>query len=105
MRDRPAPPLSLPPSQACDQLDGWTPHTERPAISKSFRFQNFAEAFGFMSEIAILAERADHHPEWFNVYNRLDVVLTTHESGGVTERDVGLAKAMDAAFRTRQNRD
>jgi 4a-hydroxytetrahydrobiopterin dehydratase len=87
----------LDPQAAAAQLQGWTADLTRPALSKSFKFRDFAEAFGFMAEIALIAEKADHHPEWFNVYNRVEVVLTTHDADGVTERDIKLAKAMDAA--------
>ena len=69
----------------------------RAAIRRTFRFHDFAAAFGFMAHIAVLAEKQDHHPEWFNVYNRVDVVLTTHDAGGVTDRDLTLARAMDRA--------
>ena len=69
----------------------------RPAIAKTFRFADFDAAFAWMSRIAVVAAAADHHPEWTNVYSRVDVVLTTHSVGGVTEMDVALAAAMDAA--------
>lgn len=93
---RPAPPPVIAPSEAADQLPGWTAHKDRPAIERHFRFADFAEAFGFMAQIAVIAEKHDHHPEWFNVYNRVEVILTTHESGGVTERDLALARRMNA---------
>jgi 4a-hydroxytetrahydrobiopterin dehydratase len=93
----------LSPDAAVAQLDGWTVDPARPALARSFHFRDFAEAFGFMSEIAVLAEKMDHHPEWFNVYNRVDVILTTHDAGGVTQRDVDLAMAMDNAFARRRN--
>ncbi len=64
-------------------------------LSREFVFHDFSEAFGFMSEVALIAERSNHHPEWFNVYNKVLVHLTTHEAGGITERDLELAKAMD----------
>ncbi|MCK5749607.1 MAG: 4a-hydroxytetrahydrobiopterin dehydratase, partial [Oricola sp.] len=67
------------------------------AITKSFKFKNFRKAFAFMTESALTAEKMDHHPEWFNVYNRVEVTLTTHDSGGVTELDLKLAAAMEAA--------
>ena len=77
------------------QLDGWQEVAERDAITKTFRFQTFNEAFGFMTRVALAAEKADHHPEWFNVYNRVDVTLSTHDAGGVTDKDVRLARFMD----------
>lgn len=82
-------------AQEITTLDGWTIDQGRPAIQKTFKFKDFNEAWGFMSRCALLAEQADHHPEWFNVYNRVDVTLTTHDSGGVTEKDITMAKAMD----------
>jgi 4a-hydroxytetrahydrobiopterin dehydratase len=69
----------------------------RDAIQRTYRFEDFSAAFGFMTRIAILAEKLDHHPEWFNVYNRVDVTLTTHDADGVTELDVTLAGLMDTA--------
>jgi 4a-hydroxytetrahydrobiopterin dehydratase len=65
------------------------------AIAKSFKFENFNEAFGFMTRVALLADKMDHHPEWFNVYNKLDVTLSTHDAGGVTQNDIDMAKAMN----------
>lgn len=76
-------------------LDGWALVDGRDAIKKTFRFKDFNEAFGFMTCIALRAEKMDHHPEWENVYNRVDVVLTTHDAGGVTGLDVALARFMD----------
>ena len=76
-------------------IKGWTKVRGRDAIEKSYRFKDFNEAFGWMSRIALIAEKADHHPEWANVYNRVDVVLTTHDAGGVSEKDIAMAKAMD----------
>jgi 4a-hydroxytetrahydrobiopterin dehydratase len=81
---------------AVKRLPLWSPAEGRDAIVRRLRFKTFAEAFGFMAQIALVAERMDHHPEWLNVYNRVEIVLTTHESGGVTERDVMLAEAIDA---------
>lgn len=78
-------------------LAGWQAHAERDAIQKSFQFKDFNAAFGFMSRVAMMAEKLDHHPEWFNVYNRVDVVLTTHSAGGVTDLDVRMARFMDEA--------
>ena len=68
-------------------------------ITREFRFASFAQAFGFMASVAIIAEKMDHHPEWSNVYNRVEVVLTTHDAGGVTGRDIALARFMDEAAR------
>lgn len=77
-------------------LPDWTFDGERDAIRRSFKFRDFVEAFGFMTQVALLAERADHHPEWFNVYNRVDMLLTTHDADGLSSRDVSLAKQIDA---------
>jgi len=77
------------------ELDGWQLMPERDAIQKSFKFKNFNEAFGFMSRIALKAEQMNHHPEWFNVYNRVDVTLATHDVGGVSELDLKLAAFME----------
>lgn len=78
------------------KLVGWSEVEGRDAIQKSFKFKNFSEAWGVMSRIALAAERMDHHPEWSNVYNRLEITLSTHDCGGLSERDVKLAKAIDA---------
>jgi 4a-hydroxytetrahydrobiopterin dehydratase len=72
----------------------------RDAITRTFRFSDFAAAFGFMTRTALMAEKLDHHPEWFNVYNRVDVTLTTHDADGVTELDVTLAGLMDMAAKS-----
>lgn len=72
-------------------------------LTKTFRFRNFVEAFGFMTESALVAERIDHHPEWRNVYNRVEVELTTHDAAGLTERDFRLAEAMDLAAHHRSS--
>jgi 4a-hydroxytetrahydrobiopterin dehydratase len=77
-------------------LAGWEKSASKPAIEKSFRFKNFVEAFGFMSKVALLAEKLDHHPEWFNVYRTVAITLTTHDSNGVTELDVILATQIEA---------
>ncbi len=82
---------------ALARLSGWTRVEGRDAISKSYRTADFKTAFGFMTTCALKAEQMDHHPEWFNVYNRVDVVLTTHDVDGVSEKDVELALFMDAA--------
>ena len=81
---------------ALQALRGWAEVAGRDAIAKSFVFKDFNEAFGFMSRAALVAEKHDHHPEWRNVYKTVEVVLATHDAGGVTERDVALAKAMNA---------
>ena len=83
-------------SAAMAGLPAWALSREGKAIARTFTFADFVEAFGFMTRVALLAEKADHHPEWFNVYNRVDVTLTTHDAEGVTELDVKLAKIMDA---------
>ena len=77
-------------------LDGWALADGKDAIEKKFEFGDFVEAWGFMSRVAIVAEKADHHPEWFNVYNRVEITLTTHDADGLSRRDVDLAKAIDA---------
>ncbi len=82
--------------KAVQDLDGWSDVPGRDAITKSFRFKNFREAFAFMTEAALIAEKLDHHPEWFNVYGRVDVTLTTHSAQGVTALDITLAQKMDA---------
>ena len=93
-------PQKMPVDQALAGLDGWTAVEGREAIRKSFSFKDFNQAFGFMTRIALYAEKLDHHPEWFNVYNRVDVTLATHDAGGVTELDVKLANIMDLAAGT-----
>ena len=80
---------------ALGKLNGWSEVDGRDAISRMFTFKDFNEAFGFMARAALIAEKLDHHPEWFNVYNKVEVTLATHDAGGVTERDVRLAEAMD----------
>ena len=77
-------------------LDGWEEVDGRDAIKKSFAFGDFNEAFGFMTRIALAAEKADHHPEWFNVYNRVEITLSTHDAGGLSERDIQLAQFIDS---------
>ena len=85
-------------AEACRRLDGWTAaEGERDAIAKTFRFADFNAAFGFMTRVALLADKMDHHPEWSNVYNRVEVVLTTHDADGVTDLDLKMAQFMDAA--------
>jgi 4a-hydroxytetrahydrobiopterin dehydratase len=82
-------------------LDGWELKAEGDAIFRSFKFKNFIEAFGFMTECAMRAEKLNHHPEWANVYSRVDVLLTTHDAEGLTDLDFKLARAMDKAFSRR----
>jgi len=80
---------------ALAELSGWTLRDDALAIQRSLRFADFNAAFGFMTRVAIEAEKADHHPEWFNVYNRVDITLTTHDAGGLSARDVALARFID----------
>ena len=81
---------------ALENLPGWTEVTGREALARTFVFKDFNEAFGFMCRAALVAEKHDHHPEWRNVYKTVEVVLATHDANGVTERDITLAKAMNA---------
>ena len=81
---------------ALKELSGWSEVPGREAITRTFTFRDFNEAFGFMSRAALVAEKRDHHPEWKNVFKTVEVVLTTHDAGGVTALDVDLAKAMNA---------
>jgi 4a-hydroxytetrahydrobiopterin dehydratase len=81
--------------QALAKLSGWAEAAGRDAIAKTFVFKDFNEAFGFMSRVALVAEKHDHHPEWRNVYKTVEVVLSTHDAGGLTAKDVALAEAMD----------
>ena len=76
-------------------LDGWSDAEDRDAIQKTFTFKSFNQAFSFMTRVAMEAEKANHHPEWFNVYNRVDVTLRTHDAGGITEKDIKLAQFME----------
>ena len=85
---------ALDPKDVAAKLDGWTGGDD--FITKVFRFDDFNAAWAFMSRVALLAEKLDHHPEWFNVYNRVDVTLTTHDAGGVTEKDVKMAEFMQS---------
>ncbi len=80
---------------ALRELNGWEEAEGRDAIRKSFRFDDFNAAFGFMGRVALAAEKADHHPEWFNVYNTVEITLSTHDAGGVTARDIDLARFID----------
>lgn len=83
-------------ADALDALPDWDYDDGRDAITRRVTFADFPQAFGFMTRVAILAEKADHHPEWTNVYNRVDILLTTHDAGGLSHRDVELATAIDA---------
>lgn len=80
---------------ALTALDGWRWDESRAGIARGFRFGDFNEAFGFMTRVALLAENADHHPEWSNVWNKVEIFLTTHSEGGLTSKDVDLAKSID----------
>ena len=80
---------------ALAKLSGWSEVSGRDAISKKFVFKDFNQAFGFMTRAALVAEKMDHHPEWFNVYKTVEVTLSTHDAGGVTDLDVKLAETMD----------
>ena len=84
-------------AEALTRLTGWAQVDGRDAITKTFTFKNFNEAFGFMGRAALKAEAMNHHPEWFNVWNRVEVTLSTHDAGGLTELDIELAGFMDAA--------
>ncbi|AEE68478.1 MULTISPECIES: 4a-hydroxytetrahydrobiopterin dehydratase [Bordetella] len=90
-------PMRIGAEVALPALQGWNAAAGRDAIEKRYRFDNFNAAFGFMARVAMFAEKMDHHPEWRNVYNRVDVTLTTHDAGGVTELDVRMAQFMDEA--------
>lgn len=83
-------------ADALDALDEWDHDEARDAIVRCFAFADFSEAFGFMTRVAMLAEAADHHPEWSNVYNRVEILLTTHDAGGLSARDIDLATRIDA---------
>lgn len=83
-------------ADALDGLPDWDYDDARDAITRRFVFRDFVEAFGFMSRVALLAEKADHHPEWSNVWNRVDILLTTHDASGLSVRDIELASAIDA---------
>ena len=80
---------------ALDRLGEWDYDDARDALTRSFLFADFSEAFAFMTRVALLAEKADHHPEWSNVWNRVDILLTTHDAGGLSQRDVRMAEAID----------
>jgi 4a-hydroxytetrahydrobiopterin dehydratase len=82
-------------SKQLNQLHGWVAVAGRDAIQRQFKFADFNEAFGFMTRVAIKAQEMDHHPEWFNVYNKVEITLSTHEADGLTERDISLARFID----------
>ena len=81
--------------KALAELHGWSEAKGRDAIARKFEFKDFNQAFAFMTRAALLAEKMDHHPEWFNVYNKVEVTLSTHDAGGVTDNDVKMAQAMN----------
>ena len=83
-------------ADALDGLSDWDVDEARDAITRTFTFDDFSQAFAFMTQVALLAEKADHHPEWSNVYNRVDVLLTTHDAGGLSGRDIDMAQKIDA---------
>lgn len=83
-------------AEALAELPEWDHDEARDAITRSIVFADFIEAFGFMTQVAMIAERMNHHPEWSNVYNRVDVLLTTHDAGGLSPRDIDMAQAIDA---------
>jgi 4a-hydroxytetrahydrobiopterin dehydratase len=93
--------MSRPPKIGADaalrDLTGWSPAKDRDAIVKTFKFDDFNAAFGWMTRVAMAADKLDHHPEWFNVYSRVEVLLATHDADGVTALDVELARVMDDA--------
>jgi len=80
-----------------EDFPGWEPVGDRDAVKKSFVFSDFNTAWGFMNRVALAAEKADHHPEWFNVYNKVEITLTTHDAGGLSDRDVKLAGFIEKA--------
>ena len=96
--DRPAPEKLADTERdaALTRLPHWALRADGLAIARTFKFADFAEAFAFMTRVAIHAEKADHHPEWFNVYNRVEITLTTHDAGGLSARDVALARVISA---------
>ena len=91
--------MGAPRAKILGELEGWSEANGRDAIVKSFQFKSFSQAWGWMSRVALLAEKMDHHPEWVNVYGRVDVTLSTHSAGGVTEKDIAMARKMDAFAR------
>ena len=86
-------------SDALSSLEGWLVVDGRDAITKSFAFADFSEAWAFMTRVAMLAEQQDHHPEWFNVWNRVDITLSTHDCGGLSAKDIRLAQTIEKLIR------
>jgi 4a-hydroxytetrahydrobiopterin dehydratase len=82
--------------KSLESIDGWS--VDEDKLFREFTFPRFIEAFGFMASVATVAEKQDHHPEWFNVYNRVEIRLTTHEAGGITENDIGLARSINQIY-------
>jgi 4a-hydroxytetrahydrobiopterin dehydratase len=91
-------------SKALADLANWRHDPQRDAITRAFAFADFAEAFAFMTQIALVAERRDHHPEWSNVYNKVSITLTTHDAGGLSQRDIDLALEADRIFQRFETR-
>ena len=91
--------VGAPRAKILGEFEGWSEAKGRDAIIKTFQFKSFSQAWGWMNRVALLAEKMDHHPEWVNVYGRVDVTLSTHTAGGVTEKDITLARKMDAFAR------
>ena len=85
--------------KALPTINKWSLDPEEKSITRTFEFENFVEAWGFMTKVAMLAEKHDHHPEWFNVYNQVRITLTTHDAGGVSKRDVELAEEINALLK------
>ena len=85
-------------ARALENLPGWTHDAAADAIRRTFRFRDFGEAFGFVARVALIAERMDHHPAWTNAYNRVDILLTTHEAAGLSSRDIAMARAIEAVI-------
>ncbi len=87
---------------ALHEIHGWIEHEERDAIRKTYHFADFSEAFAFMVRVAFFAEKHGHHPEWFNVYNRVEIILSTHDAGGLTQKDINLARLIDEVAPSRE---
>ena len=93
-------------AETLKDLPAWRAHDgDRPAIARTLKFADFNAAFGFMTRVALMADKMDHHPEWFNVYNRVEVLLTTHDADGVTELDLAMASFMDEAAKAAGAKD